>query len=191
MRIGIFGGSFNPPHNMHKNISLELIDNGYLDKVIYVPTGNMYNKSNLIDFEDRLNMVKLMIQKNDNLDVSDIGNNMDYQYTYQALDYFKKLYNDARIYFICGSDNLVEFDTWREFEYILENYTLLVIIRNGDNIEEILSKYDKYRDNIIITNVSPRVISSTVVRHNIKNDIGDDNIDIDVYKYIKEKKLYK
>ena len=191
MRIGIFGGSFNPPHNMHKNISLELIDNGYLDKVIYVPTGNMYNKSNLIDFEDRLNMVKLMIQKNDNLDVSDIGNNMDYQYTYQALDYFKKLYNDASIYFICGSDNLVEFDTWREFEYILENYKLLVIIRNGDNIEEILSKYDKYRDNIIITNVSPRVISSTVVRHNIKNDIGDDNIDIDVYKYIKEKKLYK
>lgn len=191
MRIGIFGGSFNPPHNMHKNISLKLIDNGYLDKVIYVPTGNMYNKSNLIDFEDRLNMVKLMIEKNDNLDVSDIGNNMDYQYTYQALDYFKKLYNDASIYFICGSDNLVEFDTWREFEYILENYKLLVIIRNGDNIEEILSKYDKYRDNIIITNVSPRVISSTVVRHNIKNDIGDDNIDIDVYKYIKEKKLYK
>ena len=191
MRIGIFGGSFNPPHNMHKNISLELIDNGYLDKVIYVPTGNMYNKSNLIDFKDRLNMVKLMIQKNDNLDVSNIGNNMDYQYTYQALDYFKKLYNDASIYFICGSDNLVEFDTWREFEYILENYKLLVIIRNGDNIEEILSKYDKYRDNIIITNVSPRVISSTVVRHNIKNDIGDDNIDIDVYKYIKEKKLYK
>ena len=44
MKIGIFGGSFNPPHNMHKNIALDLIKNKYLDKVIYVPTGNKYNK---------------------------------------------------------------------------------------------------------------------------------------------------
>ena len=35
MKIGIFGGSFNPPHNMHKDIALELLEKGYLDKVIY------------------------------------------------------------------------------------------------------------------------------------------------------------
>ena len=46
MKIGIFGGSFNPPHNMHKNIALELIEHGYLDKVIYVPTGDSYEKNN-------------------------------------------------------------------------------------------------------------------------------------------------
>ena len=40
MKIGIFGGSFNHPHNMHKNISLELIQKGYLDSAIYVPTGD-------------------------------------------------------------------------------------------------------------------------------------------------------
>ena len=40
MKIGIFGGSFNPPHVMHKNIALNLIKNKYLDKVIYVPTGD-------------------------------------------------------------------------------------------------------------------------------------------------------
>ena len=44
MKIGIFGGSFNPPHNMHENIALNLIANGYVDKVIYVPTGDNYNK---------------------------------------------------------------------------------------------------------------------------------------------------
>ena len=60
MKIGIFGGTFNPPHNMHKNIAVNLIKNNYLDKVIFVPTGNRYNKKDIIDFKDRYNMVKLM-----------------------------------------------------------------------------------------------------------------------------------
>ena len=44
MKIGIFGGSFNPPHKMHKKIALDLIKRGYVEKVVYVPTGNKYNK---------------------------------------------------------------------------------------------------------------------------------------------------
>lgn len=190
MKIGIFGGSFNPPHNMHLNISLKLISRGYLDKVIYVPTGDSYNKKGLINFEDRFNMVNLMIQKYDDLSLSDIGNNKDYQYTYQTLDYFKGLNPKSDIYFICGTDNLLEFDTWKEFRYILDNYKLLVIIRNNDDVFEILNKYDKYRNNIIITDLKPKLISSTNVRDNLKKNIRDENIEMKVYDYIKEKKLY-
>ena len=40
MKIGILGGSFNPPHKMHLKMALELIDNGYVDKIVYVPTGS-------------------------------------------------------------------------------------------------------------------------------------------------------
>ena len=159
MRIGIFGGSFNPPHNMHKNISLELIKNGYLDKIIYVPTGDKYNKRDLIDFKHRLNMLKLMIAGNDNLSLSDIGNDDRYQYTYQTLDYFNTIYNEDDIYFICGSDNLGEFDTWMEYKYILENYHLLVIKRNNNNIDNILGKYSDYLDSIIIANIQENDIS--------------------------------
>ena len=71
MRLGIFGGSFNPPHKMHKNIALKLIDNKYLDKVIYVPTGDKYKKDDLVGAKDRYNMVKIMIKDNPNLLVSD------------------------------------------------------------------------------------------------------------------------
>ena len=42
MKIGIFGGSFNPPHKMHKKIAKVLIKKGYVDKVIFVPTGMKY-----------------------------------------------------------------------------------------------------------------------------------------------------
>ena len=186
MKIGIFGGSFNPVHNMHENISLELIQKGYLDMVIYVPTGDNYNKKDLICFKDRLNMLKLMVDGKHQLDVSDIGNS--YQYTYQVLDYFKKIYGSDDIYFICGSDNLKYFDTWMKYQYILKYYKLLVIKRNGDDIDSILSKYRDYIDNIIIANVSEMDMSSTSIRENIDDASGC--LDEKVYRYIKKNKLY-
>lgn len=190
MKIGIFGGSFNPPHKMHKNISLELISNGYLDKVIYVPTGDNYKKKDLILFKTRYDMVKLMILDNKNLLVSDIGNK-SCEYTYQVLDYFKGVYKQDDIYFICGSDNLNEFDTWKNYEYILGNYKLLVIKRNSDNIDHIMKKYDKYKENIIISNIKEKYLSSTIIRNSIKNNKNmNELLDDKVYEYIKRKKLY-
>lgn len=191
MKIGIFGGSFNPPHNMHKNIALELIKKEYLDEIIYVPAGDKYNKKGLISFNHRINMVNLMIQKYNNLSLSDIGNKDDYQYTYQTLDYFKSINKEDDIYFICGTDNLKELDTWKRYEYILENYKLLVIRRNSDNIDEILNKYKKYKNNIIIADVESKGLSSTLVRENLKKNIKDDNLDKEVYDYIKENNLYE
>ena len=139
MKIGIFGGSFNPPHNMHKNIALDLIKNKYLDKVIYVPTGNKYNKKGLANQNDRYNMLKLMIEGYDNLDVS----NYEFSkltFTYETLNHFKNIYKNDEIYFICGSDNLKEITTWKNYDYILDNFKLIVIRRNNDDINEILSK---------------------------------------------------
>lgn len=190
MKIGIFGGCFNPPHKMHKNIAEDLIKGGYLDKVIYVPTGNSYNKKDLIDFDNRLSMLKLMVD-NKNLLVSDIGNNDNYKYTYQTLDYFKSIYKEAELYFICGTDNLKEFTTWKNYEYILENYKLLIIKRNDDDELELLQKYKKYKDSIVLTNVKPYFISSTSIRQKLRErkDILK-YIDSSVYNYIKNKKLY-
>jgi len=189
MKIGIFGGSFNPPHNMHRDIALELIDNNYLDKVIFVPTGDSYVKNGLISFNDRYNMVKLMIKDIDLFLVSDIGNNLGHQYTYQVLDYFKDIYLNDEIYFICGSDNLIEFNTWKKYQYILENYKLLVIRRNNDDIDNIVLKYYEYIDRIIITNIESNMLSSSYIRDNIDNDVSK-YLDRDVYEYVRKNNLY-
>lgn len=190
MKIGIFGGSFNPPHNMHKDIALNLINNKCLDKVIYVPTGDRYNKKGLISYNHRLNMLSLMIKDNISLELSDIGNNLDYQYTYQVLDYYKKIYKDSEIYFICGIDNLKEFSSWKNYKYILKNYKLLVVNRNDENTGEILNKYEDYIDNILITNISPNFLSSTYLRSNINNFEIDKYMDNNVLNYIRENNLY-
>lgn len=193
MKLGIFGGCFNPPHKMHKNIAINLIEKEILDKIIYVPTGNKYQKRELISDKKRLEMLKLMCQDNELLKISDYecGN---LTYTYQTLKHFKEQYPNDEIYFICGSDNLIEFNTWKEYKWILTNFKLLIIRRNNDNIEEIIKKYNKYRENIIIARINQDFLSSTIIREKIKaqkleevkNDLSDE-----VYLYIKKENLYQ
>lgn len=191
MRLGIFGGSFNPPHNVHKNIALKLIDNKYLDKVIYVPTGDKYKKDGLVSAQDRYNMVEIMIKDNPNLLISDYELKNVLTRTFETLDYFKGKYPNDDIYFICGTDNLKQIETWKNYEYILYTYKLLVIKRNGDYIEPLLNKYNMYKKNIIITNIKEENLSSTLIRNYLKDDKVDSGlIEQKVLKYIREKNLY-
>lgn len=188
MKIGIFGGSFNPPHIMHKNIALELTKDA-LDKVIYVPTGSYYNKKDLVPVKYRYDMLKLMTKNSPNLEVSLLSENNNFEYTYQVLDYFQDKYRDSEIYFICGTDNLKELDTWKNYAYILENYKIIVIKRNDDDIKTILDRYSKYKDNIIVSNILKSEISSSYIRDNLLT--SNRFLDDDVLKYILERKLYK
>jgi len=193
MRIGIFGGCFNPPHKMHYDIAKKLLENNYLDKVIYVPTGNKYQKKELINDLDRYNMLLKMTEKEEQIEVSDYEFS-HLTYTCETLTYFKQKYPNDEIYFICGSDNLKEIDTWREYHYILKSFNLLVIPR-GDNIEKLLEKYKEYKENIKIADIQIEKISSTEIRNILrkgKNEDGlKDKVDEKVLKYIKSKKLYR
>ncbi len=187
MKIGIFGGSFNPPHKIHQKIANYLVKNNYLDKVIFVPTGSNYEKPYLASEQDRYNMLKLMIGNVSYLDIStyEFGK---LTHTYQTLDYFKEHYKDDEIYFICGSDNLKEIKTWKRYQYILSNYKLLVIRRNGESITDILSELKSYQDNIIVIDDIKSSLSSTSIRKRFKDDkklVKDGNIDSKVFEYIK------
>lgn len=191
MKIGIFGGSFNPPHNMHRDIALNLIEKGYLDKVIFVPTGDYYPKSELIEFKHRYQMLKLMVGSNPNIKVSDYEARGELTYTYQTLDYFQSIYPNDEIYFILGSDNLKSFNKWRNYEYILKKYKILVINRNSDDIKSVLSEYKDYQNNIISANIPLKEISSTEIRTQLKNNVDLENkLDKKVLNYIKQMNLY-
>ena len=191
MRIGIFGGSFNPPHKTHKRIPLELISNNYLDKVIYVPTGNKYNKKDLINSTHRYNMLKIMTKEYSNLDVSDYELKQDLTYTYQTLNYFQNKYKNDTIYFICGTDNLKEITTWKNYQYILANFKLIVLKRNNDNIEDILTNINS--SNIITANINLDNTSSTLIRNIISNNKNNliNFLDENIINYIEKNNLYK
>lgn len=188
MRIGIFGGSFNPPHKMHKNIAIFLLQNNYIDKVIYVPTGNKYSKKDLIEAKYRLKMLEIMTRNDNRMNTSNYEIKNTLTYTYQTLDYFKSIYPNDEIYFICGSDNLKEITTWKNYKYILNNYKLLVIKRNNDNLDEIIKNLDN--KGIVIIKINSEDTSSSTIRKELKSGKDNSNIDEDILKYIKKEKLY-
>ena len=194
IKIGIFGGSFNPPHNMHINIGEELIKQSYLDKIIFVPTGIKYKyKSNLSPNENRFDMLKILTQKNKNFSVSNYEFNDNVVYTCETLDYFKNKYLKDEIFFICGADNLSYIDKWKNGEEILKNYKIIVIARNTDNLESILKKYSKYNDNILVARIPPYDLSSTEIRKLISDGeyhLLDKYLDCDIIDYIIENNLY-
>lgn len=193
MKIGIFGGSFNPPHKMHVHIAKELINKHYVDKVIFVPTGSKYKyKNNLLPDKYRFDMLQLIVNKDVNLSVSDFELKDNVVYTYQTLNYFKNKNECAEIYFICGADNLSYIDKWMNGEDILRNYKILVVERNGEKIENLLAKYKDYERNIIVANIKQKDISSTKIREKLKQNKSVINLlDDDVYTYIIENNLYK
>ena len=193
MKIGIFGGSFNPPHKMHKEIAIELIKKHYVDKVIFVPTGSKYKyKNNLLSDKVRLNMLELMCKDTNNLEVSDFELKDDVVYTYDTLNHFKNKYKDDEIYFICGTDNLSYIDKWKRGEDILSNNKLLVIKRDTFDINTLLDKYKDYKDNIIVTDIKENEISSTKIREMIYNNKRVGNyLDKSVDLYIRDNNLYK
>ena len=193
MKIGIFGGCFNPPHKMHIKIAQNIINDGLVDKVIFVPTENSYTKAELVDINHRIAMLNLVIDRN-NMDVSEVSESLNYKYTFEVLDYFNHQYPDAQIYFICGTDNLKDFSRWINYEYILANYKLLVVARNGDNVDNITQQYTKFVDNIYITNIEQNMVSSTLIRKALKKNDKDyiqSHLDRQVVEYIQNKGFYK
>ncbi len=192
MRIGVFGGSFNPPHKMHEDIAHSLKESNLLDKIIFVPTGSKYKyKNNLLPDQNRYDMVKLITDEYEYLDLSDYELKSEVVYTCETLAYFKNKYPKDEIYFICGLDNLSYIDSWKNPEYILNNFKILVIKRDTDDLESILKKLDKYKNNIIVTDVKENPLSSTKIRENFTNQDMSVYLNENVLKYIKDNDLYR
>ena len=189
MRIGIFGGSFNPPHNMHEDIVLELLRQKYLDKIICVPTGDDYAKSYLLPITNRIEMLKCMFEDNEAVEISDIEST-GFLYTWETMNYFEEKYPNDELFFICGMDNLAELPRWHMYERLLEEYKLIVVKRETEESEAALEMYQKYIDRIEIANIKARSVSSTLIRNEIMNNGFSDRthewMDERVAKYLKE-----
>jgi len=187
VKIGVFVGSFNPVHKGHIKIINHLLDK-YIDKVIIIPTQNYWHKNNLIDINDRINMLK--IYENDRIIIDTLNNNEPY--TYKILENLKNKYPNDELYLIIGADNIVNFDKWKEYKTLLKN-NIILINRDDIDVKFYLDKLDK-KDKYIITTSLPYInISSTDIRKYIRNDNYDiikDIIDYKVYIYIKNNKLY-
>lgn len=172
--MAIFGGSFNPPANSHINLAKQILEkNKEIEKVIFVPVNVKYNKKGLASNEDRFFMLQKICENNQGLEVSDIEIKSSRQlYTIETLDLIQEKYKNYEIYFILGTDNLKEFETWNNPETILTRFKLLVLERGEDKIKEIIEKNDLLKEHkqaiIELSNLEKINLSSTEIREKVK-----------------------
>ncbi len=132
MRLGIFGGTFNPPHIGHLIVIESVQDQLEFDSVLFIPSAQTPNKhdSSLAPARDRLEMTRLAV--GDDYRVSDIEvSRPGVSYTVDTLADLASLYPGARLHLIIGADNFCEFQTWRSPGAILERAELVVMSRPG------------------------------------------------------------
>lgn len=180
MRLGIYIGSFDPPHLGHLDVINYLLQNGYVDKILIVPTNSYWNKQNLTDITDRINMLRFY--ENEYISVDDKNN--DYPYTFELMHALSTQY-PYELYLIIGADNIINFDKWQNYEELLQ-YKIIVMNRNGINIDRYLEKY-KTDNFIAVSDYSSIPISSTEIRNNPSSKYLHQK----VLKYIKDHKLYE
>ena len=186
-KIGFFGGCFNPPINTHISLANNLIKDNIVDKVIFVPVGDYYQKKNLVEAKHRYNILKLATQEFPKLQVENIAST--HKDKLFATDTFKLIYdkysNSADMYLIMGSDNFEKMPTWKNYADIINKYKFIVIER---------PKYEEKCDlkNVIYCKDNQlEDITSTRIRNNLQKGEDVSNwINADVLKYINENKLY-
>ncbi len=186
MKIGVFVGSFNPVHKGHMDMVNISINKKIVDKVLIIPTGNYWNKNNIIDINHRINMLEQY--SNENIIIEKELNNL--QYTYQIINKLKDRYKDSELYLILGADNIISFDKWKEYKKLLK-LNLIIFNRDNINVKKYLKRLNK-KDKYIILNTNTINVSSTYIRDNINNlNILNELLDHKVLDYIIKNKLYK
>ncbi|MBQ9124822.1 MAG: nicotinate (nicotinamide) nucleotide adenylyltransferase, partial [Acholeplasmatales bacterium] len=193
MKIGVYGGSFNPCHLMHKRLVTKLLEDNYFDRIVIIPTGNYYRKSNLLKGEERINMLEIMFKDNPRVIISDYEFKNNLICTYRSLDYLQNLYKGDKLYFILGSDNLLNFHTWKRYEYILNSYNLLVIKRKNVYIDNEIEKYSAYKGDLECIDLDLDGISSSDIRDALQKknyEYAKTLLDNNVYEYIMKHGFY-
>ncbi|MBU5483552.1 nicotinate-nucleotide adenylyltransferase [Clostridium sp. MSJ-11] len=194
----IFGGTFDPIHNGHLHIAYEALYRLNLDRIIFMPSGNPPHKyeKDIADSRIRYEMVKMAIREEEKFEINDYEiRKKNISYTYETLSFFKHNYPKVMWHFLTGVDCLMDFDTWKNIDEIMEMCKLIVFNRPGYDKEKILEQKEKleseHNKEIIFLDIPLLEISSTEIRKAVKENRNIRYfLPEGVYNTIKELKLY-
>lgn len=179
MKLGVYGGSFDPIHNGHLLFAQQMLDEGGLDRVLFVPAQKQYMKADhKAEFSHRCNMVRYALDGNPRFELEIIRDDLN-TYTYNTLVELKRRYPDDDLFFIVGADIVDGLEKWHKVGELGKYCTLLLGERDTDDtrddtirvvrtmaiLDEIYRKYDL--PCVTIWNLVKFDVSSTLVRRKV------------------------
>ena len=166
MKIGLFGGSFNPIHFGHVRLARHLLAQAELDEVWFVvsPQNPLKQQHDLLDDEVRLEMVEAALRREKNMRASDVEFRLPKpSYTWNTLEMLGKECPDDEFVLLIGGDNWERFHLWHCAEEIQKKFSIVVYPRAGSTIDP-----QSLPPTVHIVHTPLINISSTMVRERIR-----------------------
>jgi len=201
VKIGVYGGTFNPIHTGHMAAAKCAAEYLALDTLYLIPAGLPPHKAlaeDTPDSEHRLNMTKLAAGAiGNNVKVLDIElKRTGKSYTVDTLRELRAMHPDDELFFFMGTDMFLTFQKWYQPEEIVKLCTICAFSRSEADTEELFAAQQDYLSRTfcasIVTIALPRIveISSTELRDALKAGSGREYLHDAVYGYILREKLY-
>ena len=131
-RIGILGGTFDPPHKGHLHISKIAIKKLKLDKIIWIVTKkNPLKHKPYLSIKERINLSKKITKKNKKIFVQFLDNKIKSNNTFNLLKYIKLKKKSTELFFLIGADNLIKFHKWKKWKKIPKFAKIVVFARSS------------------------------------------------------------
>ena len=129
-KIGILGGSFDPPHSGHIAISKVAIKKFKLKKVFWVVTNqNPFKSKTKFDLKTRINLSKKILYKQNKITVKNLDKKLNIKNTYKMLSFLRKKNKKVKFFFLMGADNLINFHKWHNWKKIPKLAKIIIFAR--------------------------------------------------------------
>ncbi len=197
-RIGIYGGTFNPPHLGHIQAAKAAVQALDLTRLLLIPDNIAPHKElppGSPAPEQRLEMLRLATQDAPELEVSDLELRREgVSYTFETILTLKERYPEAQLFLLMGTDMFVSFDTWKNTDIILSHATLGVLCRGDKGEQEAIAEKAAQLSaggaRVELVNNPVLAISSTQLRRLIAFDCAEPFLPKPVAEYIRQHGLY-
>ena len=138
-KIGLLGGSFDPPHKGHLFISIQAKKILHLDEVWWLVTPQNPLKINQpATYRERLINCK-SITKSSPIKIKEIEKKINSKYSYQTINFLQNHYQNIKFFWLMGADNLILFHKWQKWRKIFKNISIVIFKRHGYNTKALKS----------------------------------------------------
>ncbi len=168
-KIGIFGGSFDPPHKGHIQIAKLSLKKLKLKYLIWVITKrNPLKKRPMLSLNSRILLSKKLVGKNKRIKIQNFHKYLKTNKTIELIKFIKKNLKNSKLYFIMGSDNMINLHKWHGWKKFQKYCTIVVFPRRGYLKNMLISKAYRLikKDKIIFLKTKITDISSSKIRKN-------------------------